>query len=386
MHRLLLILLLVGGGAWVAWEVHVRRKESDARGKPSRERVVPVEVAPVRVGPIEDRRTFNGGLEAKAEFMVAPKVAGRVERIMVDLADEIQRGQVVAKLDDAEFVQAVAQAEAEKKVALATDAEARSRLAIATRALTRADELRGRGVASDAEYDAAKAEYLARQAALEVAGARLLRSTAELESAKIREGYTRVQAVWSGGSDRRVVAGRRVDPGETVGANTPILSVVELDPLNAVIFVAERDYASLKPGLAVTLRTDAWPDRTFVGHVARIAPVFRQASRQARVEVTVPNPDGALRPGMFVTAETVLRRADQATIVPLAALVTRGDDLGVFVVDSGGETVAWHAVKRGIRDGERVQVIGEGIEGRVVTLGLALVADGSRVRIPTPKR
>jgi multidrug efflux pump subunit AcrA (membrane-fusion protein) len=78
---------------------------------------VPVEVAQIQRGPIALQRTFSGELEALAEFVVAPKVSGRVERVMVKIADTVQRGQVVAELDNDEYIQAVAQARADLEVA-----------------------------------------------------------------------------------------------------------------------------------------------------------------------------------------------------------------------------------------------------------------------------
>jgi len=81
-------------------------------------RAVPVELAPIEHGPIARRRTFSGTLEPHAELVVAPKIAGRIEELAVDLADRVTRGQVVARLDDnAERLQAVAQAEADLAVA-----------------------------------------------------------------------------------------------------------------------------------------------------------------------------------------------------------------------------------------------------------------------------
>jgi multidrug efflux pump subunit AcrA (membrane-fusion protein) len=85
---------------------------------------------------------------------------------------------------------------------------------------------------------------------------------------------------------------------------------------------------------------------------------------------------------MFVRAEAMLERVEDATIVPLAALTTRGGQTGLFVVNSDGETVSWRLVNVGITENERVQVTGEEITGRVVTLGQQLLEDGSRITIP----
>ncbi len=384
MRKALFALVFAAAAVALGWAIKVRLDARAAGGRATERGPTPVEVAPIEIGPIEDRRLFSGSLEAIAEFVVAPKVGGRIERILVDLADTVTRGQVVAELEDDEFQQAVKQAKAEVAVATANEEEAVSRLAIAERALDRQKGLRARGVSSDQEFDAAEAERLERTAALAVAKARVLRANAEYESAKIRLGYTRVRATWTDGKDERVVAYRVVDAGETVGPNAPLMSVVELDPINAVIYVTERDYAALRPGQTVELATDAWPGRTFPGTVARVAPVFRQSSRQARVEVSVKNPAGELRPGMFVTATATLGRATDATIVPLAALESRGGEIGVFVID--GATARWRVVEPRIRDGERVQITGDGLTGRVVTLGQQLLTDGSRISIPADVR
>jgi RND family efflux transporter MFP subunit len=338
-------------------------------------------VAPIEQGPIELRRTFSGTLEATAAFMVAPKVGGRILRLGADLGDFVDRGQLVAELEDDEFVQAVSQATADLEVAKANQVEAANALEIATRELGRIKTLQSRGVASASKLDTATAEVLSKESRLEVARAQVKRAEASLQTAKIRLGYTQVRAEWAD-RGRRVVAERLVDAGETVSANAPLLSIVELDPITGVIFVSERDYARLGAGQAVSLATDAHPGATFSGRIVRIAPVFREATRQARVEIEIPNPRYQLKPGMFIRATVILERVAQAVIVPDAALTVRDGRTGVFLVSEDGRSASWRNVTVGIRDGARVQVSGDGLSGRVVTLGQQLVNDGSPILIP----
>jgi RND family efflux transporter MFP subunit len=369
---------------FLGWRVYQRLQapsQEERRGSGSRE--APVEVAPVEHGPIELRRTFAGSLEARAEFVVAPKIGGRIEKLLYDMGDVVEPEKVVALLDDDEYQQAKVQADADLAVAEATKSEAKSALEIADRALERVKTLHGRGVASDSQLDVASADRLAKEAGLKVAEAQVTRAEAAQKAAEIRLGYTQVAARWTGEGGRRVVSERFVDEGDTVSANTPLLSIVQMDPLLAVIYVTERDFSRLRPGQTAKLVADAYPGEEFDGDISRIAPVFRAATRQARVEVTVPNPDQLLKPGMFVRATVVLERVADATVVPRRALTTRANRTGVFLVSPDGTSVTWRPVREGIRSGERVQVIPDGspLEGRVVTLGQQLVEDGSPIRI-----
>ncbi|HEX9584948.1 MAG TPA: efflux RND transporter periplasmic adaptor subunit, partial [Gammaproteobacteria bacterium] len=119
---IVLVLAVAGTLAWVA-----NGRVQDLANKPERRGAsgsVPVEVAPIERGPIEYRRTFTGTLEPRAEFVVAPKISGRIQQLNADLADRVTRDQLVAKLDDDEYVQSVAQAEADFAVAKANLAEA----------------------------------------------------------------------------------------------------------------------------------------------------------------------------------------------------------------------------------------------------------------------
>ncbi|MGD2111984.1 MAG: efflux RND transporter periplasmic adaptor subunit [Gammaproteobacteria bacterium] len=369
--------------AVLAWLVMQRLLEGDVQdgGGHGGGRAVPVEVAFIEHGPVELRRTFTGTLDASAEFVVAPKIGGRIVDMLVDLADSVTRGQVVARLDNAEYVLAVTQAEADLAVAQANLAEARSQLTIAERELQRLDLLRERGVTSESQFDVAKADQLARKAHVEVTRAQVTRARAALETARIRLGDTEVSADWSGGSTQRLVAERYLDEGETVAANAPLLRIVELDSLIAVFFVTERDYALLRTGQRAEIGTDSFPDEVFTGEIVRIAPVFRASTRQARVEVRVDNPQLRLKPGMFARISLVLERVEEGLLVAEQALVTRDGRSGLFVVAADGASVAWREVSVGIRQGDRVQVSAENLDGRVVILGQQLLKDGSRIAI-----
>lgn len=345
----------------------------------------PVETAPIVKGPMELRRTFSGTLESNAEFLVAPKVSGRVEHLAVAMGDPVIRKQEVARLDNDEYIQAVAQANADLAVAEADLTGAENARDIAQRELNRMETLKNRGVSSASQVDAARAEWLAAKARVETAQARVLKARAQLETARIRLGYTTVFADWTGGSDTRFMAEKFVTEGDTVSANAPLVSIVELDPLLAVLFVTEKDYGRLEIGQPADLTTDAFPDRTFQGRIARISPVFKTQTRQARVEVRISNPSLDLKPGMFVRVTVVLEQVADTLMVPETALVNRNHETGIFVVTPDLEKVAWHPVVTGIRQNHLVQIHKDHLSGQVVTLGHQMLDNGSRIRIVQPE-
>jgi RND family efflux transporter MFP subunit len=342
---------------------------------------VPVEVSNIEIGTIRLLRTYSGTLEPHNAFLVSSKVGGRIEKIEVDIADPIKAGDVVARIENDEFVQELTQAKANLDVASANLAQAESALEIAQREFDRKETLRQKGVASDAEHDTAKTALLTQKARVQVAQAELSRAESAVEIANIRLGYTNVIANWSNGDSERVVAERYIDEGQTVTANTALLKIVELSPITGVITVTEKEYPLLHTDQKVMVQTDAYPGENFEGTIRRIAPVFRENSRQARVELEFPNTDRRLKPGMFIRASVQLAQKENATLLPEAALTIREDQQGVFVVNQDSETVSWKTVTVGIREGKKVEVSEEGLGGQVVTIGQQLIQDGSKVLI-----
>ncbi len=347
---------------------------------------VAVEAVAVQHRAMTERVRFSGSLEPATRVVVAPRITGRLDTLHVGLGDRVETGDLLAELDDEEFRQEVAQARAELMVARAGVNEARSALESAQRRLRRTRELRAERVASEAELEAAETEVRAEESRLELAEAQVSQREAAVRAAEIRLGYTRITAGEARNGGTRVVTDRQVDPGNLIQANAPLLTLVELDPLRGVVFATERDYVRLEPGQPVELRADAHPGETFQGRLTRLAPEFRQDSRQARVELEVDNPEQRLRPGLFIEARVVIGQRSNVPTVPRDALLERDGERGLFMVteadDDGPPVAQFTAVEVGIRDGEAVEIRTPDLAGqRVVTLGRHLLTDGTRVRI-----
>jgi RND family efflux transporter MFP subunit len=179
------------------------------------------------------------------------------------------------------------------------------------------------------------------------------------------------------------VGARLADTGALVAANTPILDVVSLDPLLVVVDVIEKDYPRISVGMEASVRAEAFPGRTFQATVKRVAPVLSASSRQARVELEVPNPGLKLKPGMYAEAVFTFDRREGVWSVAADVPYRKYDGHVIFVADPATGKVEERRVRLGIREGDRVELLDSGpIEGPVVTMGQHLLRDGQAYRVP----
>ena len=382
MKKLLVIVAVLTVLALVGWRVY--RKVTQAQG-PSRRggaRAVAVAVEPVRSETIRDVAEFTGTLLPRSQFVVAPKVQGRLEKLLVNIGDSVKHGDLVAVLDSEEYTQQVAQARAELEVSRANLADSGSALEVAQKEFQRVRELREQKVASEAELDQAQARYQASEAKHQVAQAQIKQKEAALKTDEVRLSYTRIHAAWEDADGPRMIAERFVDEGAMLNANDAIVSVVDVSSVIGVIHVIERDFPDVRVGQAATISTDAYPGREFHGKIVRRAPVLREESRQARVEIEMPNPEGLLAPGMFARVRIRLAERPGATVVPASALVRRNGRQGVFLADPAQGKAHFVAVRIGILSGEAAEVLEPKLEGMVVTLGHHLLEDGGAIVVP----
>jgi RND family efflux transporter MFP subunit len=364
----------------VGWQVYVRlassgKPEGRQMGKPP----VAVEVTPIEKMTLKDMGFFTGSLDPKSQFIVAPKIAGRLEKLFVKLGDPVKKDQLIAVLENEEFLQQVDQAKAELEVAKANFEESRSSLEISRREFERAKTLRQKKIASESELDAAEAQLSAQEAKHKVAAAQVAQKEAALKAAQVRLAYTEIRAPWEDVNGIRVVGERFVDDGAMLAPNASIVSVLDIGALTGVIYVIERDYSKVRIGQPASVSTDAFPGRTFLGRVVRVAPILKETSREARVEIEVPNPEGLLKPGMFIRVQIEFSRFEGATVVPISAITKRNGQQGVFKVDMEEMTSLFVPVELGIVNNERAQILSPELTGQVVMLGHHLLEDGSTI-------
>jgi RND family efflux transporter MFP subunit len=389
MKKAIGVLFIVGLAGLLGWQIYQRVLESkttNTGGPPGQGRgggvAVAVEIAEVKQQTIQDIGQFTGSLSPKSQFMVAPKVAGQLVQLLVNIGDRVKQNQLIAKLDDDVARQNVAKAQADLDMAKASLAQSQSALEIAKRELDRAQSLFQKDIQSQSALDAARAKYDAAVAQAKVAQATVANRQSSLETTRSQLAYTEIRATWENGDGERVVGERFVDAGAILQANAPIVSILDVATIVCVIQVIERDYFRIKLGQTATIDTDALPGKTFTGQIVRIAPLLAENSRQARVEIEIPNPENLLKPGMFVRVQLAFDKIDNATVVPAAALVKRNEQQGVFLADLNAMKAKFVPVKVGVSNSTQVQIIEPQLSGSVVTLGQYLLEDGTTILLP----
>jgi len=388
MKKFIAIFLFAALAGFIGWQVYQKafapEKNTVRRNRSVR---VAVEIKPVTQASIRDVRKFTGTLQPEAQFDISPKISGRMKKLMFNLGDRVYPGELVAVLDDEEFLQEVDQARAALEVARANLEESHSSLEISKRELERTLVLREKKIASESELDEARSRFKIQEAKLKVATAQVLQKEASLKVAQVRLSYTKIKVPPNQGKSFRVVGERFVHEGALLAPNKPILSILDIRSVIAAIHVIERDYAKLQIGMGAVVTTDAFPNRTFTGKVVRMAPQLKETSRQAKVEVNIDNPGGLLKPGMFVKVEIEFDRREHTTVVPVEALITHAGQEGVFVADVREETARFVPVATGIKNGNQVEILKPPLSGSVVTLGQHLLENGATIILPseTPK-
>ncbi len=299
--------------------------------------------------------TLDYNLERYGE--VGTPLEGRIASINVHVGDRVKKGHVLGTI----VVPSVASAQADYLTALAsTDAAKKNR--------QREEELFGRQLTTAREAEVAKSEATKAEADLAAAEARLraLRVTIpKNDSVVAAAGALPLVAPIDG-----VVVQRDANLGQYLHPSDTAFTVADLTELWASLDVHESDVAYLKIGEEVDLVIDAAGGRTVRGRLQLVDPSLGRTTRAVRARVVVPNPDGSLRPGLFVRAQIRLpAEVTQRMIVPAAAVQPIGEEDVVFVerdpgafevrpIQVGARSVDIVEIANGLADGERIAVEG----------------------------
>jgi len=272
------------------------------------------------------------------DVKVSALVPGRVAELRVAEGDAVNEGQALAKLDDRTYRDQLQQAEAAEQ-------QAQANLENARLSHTRNEDLFQRGIVARKDLEDSRTQE-------SVAAAALKQAQAALEIARLNVARTEILSPLNG-----MVAKRFVSVGEQVDG-TAAQPVVEVANLREVEFLGNAPggyLARMKPGEAVDVATEAVPGQEFPGRVVATSPSIDPATGVGFVRIRVPNPNGSLRLGMFLTAEIAVDTHRRVLVVPTQAIYK--DEEGqprIFVVNQDSATAV--PVKLGIETADRVEL------------------------------
>src|SRR4030042_1124537 len=157
---------------------------------PGQGQTVAVEVSNVSIKQIKEVREFTGSVYPIYQYVISPKVSGRVIEITKRLGDWVNKGEIIARLDDAEYQQTVLESQANLRISKASLTESESQLELARQELERVRSLQEKGISSSSELDTSSTSYEAQRSRLELARAQVQQREAALKSPAIRLDYT----------------------------------------------------------------------------------------------------------------------------------------------------------------------------------------------------
>ena len=362
-----LVVLGMAGGGWTVMQSQAKPAAPKSAAAPAK---VPVlELASADVAPIAARQLavglpLSGSLIPVSQATVKSKVSGQVHEAALREGVPVQQGQVLARLDQADW-----KARLQQQQAMLDEAQAR--LAMAEKNEYNAKALLSQKFISQTSFDTTAN-------AVELARANVKSASALVELARIALNDSVIRAPIGG-----IISKRHVQAGDKVAPDMPVYTIVGLQELTLEAQVPTTDIPRVKVGQEVSFQVDGFAKREFSGKVARINPTTEAGSRAMLVYVSVGNSDGALRGGMFAKGSITTEKGREAPVVPLAALREEAGQQVVYAVANG--VVVAQPVKLGLRsDDEGVVEVSAGLDPGALVLVAKLegIKPGAKVKLP----
>lgn len=380
------------------------QKEKPAQAK-SDTGPVAVRLAPAKSRKVQRNVEAVGTFFAYDEAIISAEIDGKVEAVKVDLGDMVQAGQVLVQISDEEQRYLLAQQEAQlrqslERLGLKDEKDrvqditqtpdvrrAAADLFEAEQRYKRQRSLSDQGIGSAAELDAMQARFNAARAAYDqtqnqtrnlIQEVERFKASLELQRKKLRDAT--VKAPFAGS-----VKERTITQGQFVRTNSPLVTLVKVDPIRLRVEIPERMAPWIKAGQTADISTEAFADRKFQGKIWRISPTVDQSKRTFVIEALVSNPGAMHKPGSYARVRVPTEKVESALLIPVRAVNYVLGSNKVYVVTNG--VVEARDVKLGERMENEVEIT-EGVsEGDQVALGnLNRLDTGTRVRIGEEKK
>ncbi len=287
---------------------------------------------------ISSNLEFSAGLLPYEEIHFAPASPGRIEKIYVEVDSRVKKGDIIAEMDHTQLNQAMEQ------------------LKNAESSFQRMDTLFKLGSISEQQYEGVKTQY------------ELARTSVEFLKKNTRL-LSPIDAIVTG----KYFEGRELYSGvpNTAAGKAAIVTLMQINPLKAVIHVSEKYYPELRKGLPSVIYVDTYPDMEFQGEILRVFPYISPETRTFQVEIKINNPSEILRPGMFTRVNLQLGEK-HALLVPSGAVLrqegtnrrhvfvaaeNKAKKVNVIIAERYDDQV--HIISDDIKEGDEIIIAGQ---------------------------
>lgn len=290
----------------------------------------------VKEGDLKSEAMLTGSIEGATSSIISSPISGQVVQIYVDDGSMVSVGDPLFKLDTVEL---------NNVVIAANNAlyQVEAKYDQANTNFHRYETLVRQGAISQQQMDAARTDLIAAQTEVDSARANVSTAAKRVDDATVR-------ALSDG-----VVANRNLTIGQNVGAGVQVMTVEAISTVNAVIQIPQKWMKDIKIGDTVDITIDTYPNRVFKGTISVINPVAGVENRMFRVKVTIPNSEGLIKPGMFVSVKMTDETPVKAIMVPKTAIVQEKGLSYIFVVD--GNQAKRVSVEVGELQADNIQIV-----------------------------
>jgi RND family efflux transporter MFP subunit len=337
--------VLAIGLAYGAWNAYQRHEAVMATAQQHRDFVPSLRVAPVKASDDVINLTLPATTLAYTTANMYARVSGYISKRKVDIGDRVKKGDLLVYISAPEIEYQLAQAEATLLQNQATVRQLVANMELARVTDTRNEPLVERGYVSALSGDTYRLNLKSEEEQVAAAQAQVAAQAAQVEVARQQKDYQSVVAPFDG-----VITQRNVNVGDLMQGDatsgTFMFTVMQRDVIRTQVYVPQDQAFGLAPGVKVSVHVPAMPGRTFPGTVTRIADALEPRTRTLLTEVDIPNPEGALQPGTYVTVQLFIPRKTPSLLVPAQGIIFDENGMQVAVVKDGKANIQKITVTR----------------------------------------
>lgn len=286
-----------------------------SNGNGRRQLIPAVEAVQAGEGALPLVERLSGLVRAQNQVEIYPEVSAVITTVHVNNGDEVKKGSPLVSLRDKEFQERLNQSRAALRIAEAQARQSEAELKEMESEYRRAQSLAEKDLINDAELESAETEVLSARADVDLAHARVEQAAATVAEREEHLAQTVIRAPISGS-----VGNRNAEIGMAVSSSTRLFTLGQLDTVRVEVVLTDRMLSYIETEQRAAILSPNLPSGEATAKLSRISPFLHPVTHSTEAEIDLPNPNHALKSGMFVTTDIYYGESESATLIPLSAL------------------------------------------------------------------